>query len=278
MKACSVLSVVFTVASFGLLVAALEIPSWYIIQFQYLANPSWYVIQYDQAGVDVKFESGLFQNCANDNCESNEYNDNPDCDRSGSSLESRVFATVGLSIASMIMSVIGAATALAGMGSPKIAAGSLLFGILAATTAGCGVALFVYTIENWYYCDKTFCEFYNPTNCENDFGLAFYLAAASVICAIVGFVCQLVAVLTSPTIADDESPTSGSNEPVHRDEGAYQESSPAPPEGDWVYDESCGLYWSDAEYLYLDTNTNQYYDPKSGQWYDPESQSWYFRD
>jgi hypothetical protein len=45
---------------------------------------------------------------------------------------------------------------------------------------------------------------------------------------------------------------------------------------DWVYDDECGLYWSEQEFLYLDPNTRHYYDPKSDQWYDPEEDRWYY--
>jgi hypothetical protein len=263
MKACSFVAVAFAVLSIALLATAVALPSWYVVKV---------------GSGEIKF--GLFQTCANDECSSSEYDDNSQCpDRSGSGLGTRINATVGLMIASMIMSVVAAAMAVLGLGSQKLGAVSLLFSVLAATTAGCGAALFVYTLENWYFCDKTYCEWSGFPDCENGFGTAFYLAAAGVACAIGEFVSQLVAVVTADPEQEPESAQVSSNEPVAQqaDEG-YTGDAPAPPDGDWVYDDSCGLYWSDSEYLYLDTTTNQYYDPKSGQWYDPESQRWYFRD
>ena len=46
------------------------------------------------------------------------------------------------------------------------------------------------------------------------------------------------------------------------------------PDGDWVFDESSGLFWSDTEFLYLDRATGNFYDPKSCQWYNSETKTW----
>ena len=53
-------------------------------------------------------------------------------------------------------------------------------------------------------------------------------------------------------------------------------SFPLPPEeGDWAFDDASGMYWSEQEFLYVDTVTNQYFDPNSDMWWDPEADRWY---
>ena len=50
---------------------------------------------------------------------------------------------------------------------------------------------------------------------------------------------------------------------------------PPPPNGDWVLDPQCKMYWSQQEFLYLDPYSRHCYDPNSDMWYDPEADEWY---
>lgn len=42
----------------------------------------------------------------------------------------------------------------------------------------------------------------------------------------------------------------------------------------WAYHASHGMWWSEQEGLYLDSDTMRFYDPSSKMWYDPNTRSW----
>lgn len=47
-----------------------------------------------------------------------------------------------------------------------------------------------------------------------------------------------------------------------------------PADGDWILDESSGLYWSDEQQLWFDDTTGFFIDPVTGQSYDPRIGEW----
>lgn len=258
----------------------------------------WYDVTYSGQTTNT----GLFKSCTDaGGCSSISFNDNAQCDRSGSAMQTRVNAVAGLTIVSAIIALLGCIlTAVSIVFSSGTIALPLavFFSVLTAACAGSGIALFVYTYENWYFCDGNFCsEFNTLQNCSTKFDYSFFLVAATTGLGILA----LIALLIAFCMAKDDAPAgegAQANEPHEMTSDNYQQRDhqqqqqqqqqdyhyqanntiPEPPEGDWEFDPGSGLYWSDAEYLYLDTVNNQYFDPKSGQWYDPGTQRWYFKD
>ena len=262
MRGCSAVAAFLLIIAAGLSFAAVAIPKWYEVS---------------SSGTT---EIGLFKTCAGGECEKNEYADMSTCSRKGSSMKTRTQAVAGLVIVSGIMGICACGAAVGAVMAPSsiLSPVALLLCILSATTGGCGCALFVYNIENWYFCDKTYCEYFGFTNCTNKFSTAFYLAVVAVIAGLVGFICQLVAVILAPPAAAASVESEPNQSQAYASEEPYYEEQQPLPEGDWVYDDASGLYWSDKEQLYLDHAAGQYYDPASGQWYDPATQRWYVRD
>lgn len=250
---------------------------------------------------------GLFKQCADGaGCSDISFGDNPNCDRSGSAMTTRNNAVAGLTISAAIVALIACiltAISLALSSGSVVLPLAVFFAVLTVACAGSGIALYVYTLENWYFCDGNFCSQYSTIqNCSTKFDYSFFLVAATTGLAILALIALLIAFCTS---SNDSPATSDESHEPHasthananssprqqqqqqqqqqhemREEYHYDSHShvPPPPEGDWEFDAGSGLYWSDAEYLYLDTVTNQYFDPKSGQWYDPSTQRWYFKD
>jgi MFS family permease len=286
MRACSLVAAVFLVAVSALVLAGAFTVDWYRVE---------------QTSVTIKM--GLLKQCTEKGgrtqCESNEYGDMKTCDRSGSQMETRVHAVLGLMLASAAMGLIGAAMSGVAFAKPTGVFGSvsLLFCVLAAACVGSALALFIYSIENWYFCDKKFCDMLKDsapaTECTNKLSISFFLGIAAAACTVVAFICQVVSIATAPKDGAAPSEEAAQRQRHQQQRGvtqsepsyvqddthyAAEETVPPPPAGDWVYDDASGLYWSDTEYLYLDTVANQYYDPKSGQWYDPANGQWYFKD
>lgn len=53
-------------------------------------------------------------------------------------------------------------------------------------------------------------------------------------------------------------------------EQPVEEAVPELPEGDWIFDEASGMYWSEEAYLFLHLESGWFYDP-NGYWYDGEN-------
>jgi hypothetical protein len=226
------------------------------------------------------------------------------CSRTGAEAQTRFTAVLGLLIACAVLTLVSFGLAIgskaAGATSP-LRPISLLTMVLSAMLSAIAMALFVYTIDNWYFCDRTFCELEFPgdATCRNEYSYSFLLVGLGVFFMIVAFIAQSCFLRAS---ADDEfgdeecgdvqgSPAKGdtyrATDKKENKKAAKKDTKktnpvqkkdsmpPAPPPGDWEYVAESGLYWSDAEYLYLDTNTNQYFDPDSNQWYDPATGDWY---
>lgn len=47
------------------------------------------------------------------------------------------------------------------------------------------------------------------------------------------------------------------------------------PDGEWILDAACGLYWSNTEQLYVHLESGLFYDPHSCMWFDSETNEWF---
>jgi hypothetical protein len=261
MRGCSIATAIFLVLAAAAALTATFTVNWYDVTIG-----------------DSKTHVGLLKTCIEDTCENNDFADIEQCDRTGDGMQTRIHAVMGLILGGAGVAVIGAGVAVFAFVKPASALPpiALLLCMVSAAASGSSAALFVYSIENWYFCDKTMCEFLNVDGCKNELAWSFFIACGAVALALIGFICQLVSVLTAkPAIEGEARPAIGGNEPYRQ---TTQQANGPPAGGDWVHDAASGLWWSDAEQLYLDTVTYQYYDPHSGNWYDPESQQWYSKD
>lgn len=147
-----------------------------------------------------------------------------------------------------------------------------LFGFLC--TGGC-IVLFAVMFQNWLFCGNSFCKHVysvsgsNQTPCFATYGTGYIMAACATCLLSVGCAFAIAAiivqrrrkstlklVLTSRTAQYD----------VPTDFEA--------PEG-FLFDTTCGLYYSDEVQLYLDPESCHYYDPSRGLWYDTSADMWY---
>lgn len=46
------------------------------------------------------------------------------------------------------------------------------------------------------------------------------------------------------------------------------------PDGEWVRDDTCGLYWSNDEQLYVHLASGLFFDPHSQMWFDSDTNEW----
>jgi hypothetical protein len=261
-----------------------------------LGTTNWYSITLPVGTVTRVTQTGLFQQCDDPappagRCSDITFQDftSTQCSRTGSDQKQRITAVLGLCIAGLALALLSAI-----LGGVAFAAGNVfatiavVLSVLSASAIGIGMALFVYTIENWYFCDKTPCDFYGLPGCTNSLGYSFILMGVALFLVLVSFILHIVSILTSSEdepaaqqqpqqqqqYGNNSEPYYGNTSQSPQQSSAY--GKPAPPAGgDWVYDETSGLYWSQAEYLYLDTTNGQYFDPTSQMWYDPASQQWY---
>lgn len=261
-----------------------------------VAGNEWYTIKISGSKSTV----GLFKTCSSGECESIDFASvaSASCNREESAVSARFGGMRAATILGLIFAFAGAGASFATLILKKkiTAIASLVLGILAAFGGGAAIALFAFVLENWLYCDGTFCDANTFPDCSSTYGWSFYIAAVGVLFSLIGIIC---AALAYRNVASDPAATDGAaaqreGSPLPYGNGssrgdAYQTTTttttttyqtttdtvPPPPEGDWVYDEASGLYWSDTQYLYLDTTTNEYYDPNSGLWYSPETGEWY---
>jgi hypothetical protein len=299
MRTCSIASAVFLVVAGALALSATLTREWYRIRVDFVAGSGMRntVLRYGLLGY------GLRGHClAHDrpqHCFEEDDLIYRSCSRSADDLvretNTRVHAVLGLMISSAILALIGTiSSALAFRQNLSHWFGriSLLCSGLTASTGVAGAILFYVSIEHWYFCDKSFCDLWAdfgiPTaDCANSLSGSFYAGIAGVVCAVLAFVCQLIAIVRATdngiAIANDIAPTEPQLREVTRDDHLNLQvaggrvrpppppapAPPPPPAGDWVYDAGSGLYWSDQQHVYLDVVTSKCYDPKSGQWHDP---------
>jgi hypothetical protein len=279
MRACSIASAVFLLAACALALSAAFTGDWYRIRVDYgtgATGISHAVLRYGLLERCLMVD-GRSQGCFKeyDPIYADGY-----CSRSGRQINDRVRAVLGLMITSAIVALIGtiaSAIAFRQNSSRWFSRISLLCSGLAASTAVAGAILFYVSIEHWYFCDKSYCDYRARVGttdaCANSLSGSFYVGISAVVCAVLAFVCQLIAIVRA--LKNGVSPTEPELREVTRDDHQNLQGAggrvrpPPPPPGDWVYDADSGLYWSDQQHVYLDVVTSRCYDPKSGQWHDP---------
>jgi hypothetical protein len=272
MRACSIASAVFLLVACALALAAASTGEWYRIRVDYVTESG----RHHSVG-----RYGLVEQCLEADekrqiC-SESYGEGP-CGRS--QMDTRMHVTLWLLIVSAIVAFIGtiaSALAFRQNSSRWFSRISLLCSGLAASTAVAGAILFYVSIEHWYFCDKSYCDYRARVGttdaCANSLSGSFYVGISAVVCAVLAFVCQLIAIVRA--LKNGVSPTAPELREVTRDDQQNLQGAggrvrpPPPPPGDWVYDADSGLYWSDQQHVYLDVVTSRCYDPKSGQWHDP---------
>jgi hypothetical protein len=275
MRACSIASAVFLLVACALALAAASSGEWYRIRVDYVTESGRHhsVRRY-----------GLLQQCLEADAKrqiwTENYGEGP-CGRSGRHMDTRMHATLWLLIASAIVAFIGtisSALAFRLNSSRWFSRISLLCSGLAASTAVTGTVVFYVSIEHWYFCDKSYCNYRGRVGtmdaCANSLSGSFYAGISAVVCAVLASVCQLIAIVCA--LKKGVSPTEPELREVTRDDQqnlqcADERVRPPPPPsaGDWVYDAGSGLYLSDQQHVYLDVVTSKCHDPKSGQWHDP---------
>eukprot|EP00759_Apiculatamorpha_spiralis_P051992 PhF_6_TR5573/c0_g1_i2/m.7979 len=81
-----------------------------------------------------------------------------------------------------------------------------------------------------------------------------------------------------PVKVEEEKAKAPPATPPAADAAVPPKTTYLPPEGeDWEMTET-GLYWSEAQQMYMDPESGHFYDPNSLQWYDPDSGEWYLPD
>ena len=157
------------------------------------------------------------------------------------------------------------------------------------------LALFVWSVERWYFCGHTYCEMVGGFGgCTNKFTYSFALLATAIPLIVVAMVmhCLVMKATAPPPTASGGDPHARGNHAVatthgnhsphghHHDGGSKQRGGGRAPVPDgYYYDSGSGLWWSDADEMYWEgPDTDQYYSPAYDQWYDPASNQWYAKD
>jgi hypothetical protein len=259
---------------------------------------NWYETRVVYANnVTQKITYGPLQTCANGDCAYIKSQDSSlgSCTRKGKLISARIYSCLGCAILGGLLFLIAIPVSFPNVKGAAIARVVLLAFAFAAL-AVCAT-LFYVTIEQWLFCDKTFCEMTGSTaaSCSEKFTVFFYLLCAAGIDAFLATLVGIAAVLdTPPTIQatpGTTAPALGADELANIAGGAAVEPKPAgdgeaaaesgqqenadaadeaAAEDDWVWDEESAMYWSDSAYLYLHAESGMFYDPQSGWWFDPE--------
>lgn len=255
-----------------------------------LATPAWYTVSVTAGANTATVNFGLFKSCDSAGvCRDITFTEvTAPCTRTVADQKLRWDGVLGLSIAGLVLAAAAIVNIALGMFVAKLCSAiGIILAVVAASVIGIGMALWVYTIENWFYCDKKICDGV-PSGCTSNPGYSFILMGISLLALLIAFILQTVAVVTRPSEAEQASQgaagTNAGASPMASTSSYNQAASPAqksaygvPQGGDWVFDESSGLYWSQQEYLYLDTSSGHYFDPNTQMWYDPSSQQWYHK-
>lgn len=166
--------------------------------------------------------------------------------------------------------------------------GVVIVGLLAFLFSAATLGIFTYFIHYYYFCNTTYCSMLSlTTGCSSFFGIGYWVYVGAAGSGLLGFVLSIVAFVLTPE--DESSEESNQNDaeqppsnrtpnepyqPEHQDankaeaEAAPAESSESAGQtvDDWCWDETAGLWWSEAHQLYLHDETHQFYDPVTGLW------------
>jgi hypothetical protein len=140
---------------------------------------------------------------------------------------------------------------------------------------GACIVLFVIIFQNWLFCGNSFCKYVysqsgtSSTPCFATYGTGYIMAACAACLLFVGFVFAVGAL-----IVQRRRESALQLVLVSRNAQYDAPTDFEAPEG-FLFDPSCGLYYSDDVQLYLDPESCHYYDPARGLWYDTSADRWY---
>lgn len=273
----------------------------------YLAQ--WYTISYTVAGESHSANAGLFQTCSDSICTTlldKTFGDISCSNGStvkGSDVKTRYIVILALCIAGGAFMLL--TTFFSPCGITPINVLRLVLSVLATGALVASALLFYLMQEQYIYCGKSYCTYYGDLiaassaggtttswECKSAFGTAFWLTVTSCFLAGMSFIIQIIRLCSGGGDKKADAPVAASNEPAKPADAAAAPAAAATepaataqppaerdlPEGDWVYDENSGLYWSEENYLFLHRGSGHFYDPNTNQWYDPDNEKWYAPD
>lgn len=183
-------------------------------------------------------------------------------------------------------------------GSPKVL---LAVAVVSAFSGGAGSGLYGVSVQSFFFCGKEFCEsLSSATGCSEKLDFSFIVAAASTgPCLVAGVLAVVLlakrskvpaiaaaaegAAATEPIAAagggtgspEGESSTAVGGSPEGGEQALADdvvESSPSQelqqqqelaPEGDWIWDEESGMWWSESAYLFMNPANGYFFDPRT---------------
>lgn len=147
--------------------------------------------------------------------------------------------------------------------------------LFAFLSTGACIILFVVMFQNWLFCGNSFCKYVysqsgsSTTPCFAMYGTGYIMAACAVCLLFVGWVFAVGALVVQRRRESMLNLVLVSRNAQYEAPTDFEA-----PEG-FVFDASCGLYYSDEVQLYLDPESCHYYDPARGLWYDTSADQWY---
>jgi hypothetical protein len=159
---------------------------------------------------------------------------------------------------------------------PKYAVHSLTLQVLALSCAAVCIVLFAATFEMWVFCGKNFCNYIHSqplsttSSCFYAYETGYVMSACGTCMLLVGCTFAVAAMITQKRRENRFALVmTGRNRTQAQPPSDFEA-----PEG-FLFDPSCGLYYSEEAQLYLDPESCHYYDPSSGMWYDTNADLWY---
>lgn len=224
------------------------------------------------------------------------------CTKSWSAFYARMYSSLACTLLSAVLSLAGVAASAVAAGA---AAGILLVASLAQVAS---LTVFWWTLEKWFYCDKSACAFYGTfaSTCDSGLKTPFWLGAGAAIATFVA--CLVCAASAADPAPADASNTESNAQPVTGDEAA----SPAPAsterevsktepvadeekarsdapqeepqkqvasedvaEAEEAAEDDGGWVWDEESGMYWSESAYLYLHMDSGMYYDPQSGYWY---
>lgn len=281
-----IVSHLFTLFGIGLLIAAGVMDNWYTITFNSNIVSKMSLMQSCTTVTVGSFSSTTCNPVTNTS-------DTTGCTsgaatRSGSDFSTRVivsqavlFCAAGIGLGAFSLSIVSSVMSAGPL--RWVSAGLIFFAGLVGMIAP---ILYSMTVEQWFFCDQTFCNRVNsalpvPLPCTNLFGEAFLAGIGGCICFGIGAVAFMSFALCC---GDDEEPNDSDdkktnehtaqdrdiqpNEPTHGEEAVstaheqeygadqYQAASVEGPAG--YVDYGNGYWWSDSDQMYWHAESGAY--------------------
>ena len=211
--------------------------------------------------------------------------------RKAKDIKTRIQAVAACGIICGAFALLGFVLSLPPGGALRLVA--VIFGFLSFGAGTSAVGVFWQTFHSkWITCGADLCG--GASGCKAGFGTGGIIFFAGACCALLGFVCAIVAMVTTSDEPTKTEPTAATAAGTAAGAGAASgpaKAEPAPAaqepaeevpaaEGeddaadDWVLDEESGMWWSNKQGLYLHQESGHFYDPNTGWWCDPEG-NWY---